>query len=185
MMLNFGSNATVGVSAERVRCRTPGAKPARGARIVSGIARRSLSEPYGAGVGVPDGTPWAPTCKGRCTSLLRTEFLDGHASDTLEEAAASAVEAWKKGSRDRAGSGVCARELAAMRRFLSDAYPSQNSPTDSSDEALFLHRALLFLTPKLFRSHLLEQGIRAPGENFFRISGRFFPFSDAAAYVTP
>jgi hypothetical protein len=55
------------------------------------------------------------------------EFLDGHASDTLEGAAAGAVEAWKKGSRDRAGSGVRARELAAMRRFLSDALPDWES----------------------------------------------------------
>jgi hypothetical protein len=55
------------------------------------------------------------------------EFLDGHAPDTLEEAAASAVEGWKKGSRDRAGSGVRARELAAMRRFLSDALPDWES----------------------------------------------------------
>ena len=55
------------------------------------------------------------------------EFLEGHASDTLEAAAASAVEAWKTGSRDRAGSGVRARELAAMRRFLSDALPDWES----------------------------------------------------------
>ena len=67
-------------------------------------------------------------CQGVLLSLYSIshgegEFLDGHASDTLEGAAASAVEAWKKGSRDRAGSGVRARELAAMRRFLSDALP--------------------------------------------------------------
>jgi hypothetical protein len=55
------------------------------------------------------------------------EFLDGHAPDTLEGAAASAVEAWKKGRRNRAGSGVRARELAAMRRFLSDALPHWES----------------------------------------------------------
>ena len=40
--------------------RPPGSKPAQGARNTCGIARRSLSEPYGAGVGVPEGTPWAP-----------------------------------------------------------------------------------------------------------------------------
>jgi hypothetical protein len=71
-------------------------------------------------------------CQGVLLSLYSIshgegEFLDGHASDTLEEAAASAVEAWKKGSRDRAGSGVRARELAAMRRFLSDALPDWES----------------------------------------------------------
>lgn len=51
------------------------------------------------------------------------EFLDGHAPDTLEEAAASAVEAWKKGTGGRAGSAAGARELAAMRSFLSEALP--------------------------------------------------------------
>ena len=71
-------------------------------------------------------------CQGVLLSLYSIshgegEFLDGHAPDTLEEAAASAVEAWKKGSRDRAGSGVRARELAAMRRFLSDALPDWES----------------------------------------------------------
>jgi hypothetical protein len=67
-------------------------------------------------------------CQGMLLGLYRSsqeegEFLDGHAPDTLEEAAVAAVEAWKKGSRGRAGSGPGARELSAMRRFLSDAVP--------------------------------------------------------------
>jgi len=51
------------------------------------------------------------------------EFLDGRAPDTLEEAAVSAVAAWKKRGKGRASSGPGARELAAMRRFLADAVP--------------------------------------------------------------
>ena len=37
---------------------------------------------------MPDGTPWAPTCKGRCTSLLRTLprrcTATGHARSPIE-----------------------------------------------------------------------------------------------------
>jgi hypothetical protein len=67
-------------------------------------------------------------CQGILLGLYRIsqeegEFLDGHAPDTLEEAAVSAVTAWKKGGKGRAGSGLGARELAAMCRFLSDAAP--------------------------------------------------------------
>jgi hypothetical protein len=67
-------------------------------------------------------------CQGMLLGLYRSsqeegEFLDGHAPDTLEEAAVGAVEAWKKGSTAKAGSGPGARELAAMCRFLSDAVP--------------------------------------------------------------
>jgi hypothetical protein len=41
--------------------RPSGSKPIRGPRNASGIARRALSEPYGAAVGVPEGTPRAPS----------------------------------------------------------------------------------------------------------------------------
>ena len=69
-------------------------------------------------------------CRGVLLALYRIsqeegEFLDGHAPDTLEGAAASAIEAWKKGRRDRAGPG--ARELTAMRRFLANALPEWES----------------------------------------------------------
>jgi hypothetical protein len=67
-------------------------------------------------------------CQGILLGLYRSSqeeggFLDGHAPDTLEEAAVSAVAAWKKGGKGRASSGPGARELAAMRRFLADAVP--------------------------------------------------------------
>ncbi len=67
-------------------------------------------------------------CRGILLGLYRCsqgerEFLDGHAPDTLEEAAASAVTVWKKGRKARAGSGPGTRELAAMRKFLLDAVP--------------------------------------------------------------
>lgn len=67
-------------------------------------------------------------CQGILLGLYRSsqeegEFLDGHAPDTLEEVAVSAVTAWKKGGKGRAGSGPGARELAAMHTFLSDAVP--------------------------------------------------------------
>ncbi len=71
-------------------------------------------------------------CQGVLLGLYRIsqeegDFLDGHAPDTLEEAAAGALEVWRKGSKGRAGSAPRPRELAAMRRFLSDALPAWGS----------------------------------------------------------
>ncbi len=55
--------AGAGSPAERALAtpRFPGSKAVGGARNTSGIARESLSQPYGAGIRVPEGTPWAPT----------------------------------------------------------------------------------------------------------------------------
>lgn len=74
-------------------------------------------------------------CQGVLLGLYRVaqgegEFLDGHGPDLLEETAAGAVDAWKKGGRGGSGgatSGAGARELAAMRSFVSEALPGWES----------------------------------------------------------
>ena len=80
-------------------------------------------------------------CQGVLLALYRVsdgdgEFLEGHAPDTLEGAAVGTVEVWRMGRmgrRGRARSGGQAREVAAMRSFVSNALPKWRS---------FLSRAL-------------------------------------------
>ena len=77
-------------------------------------------------------------CQGVLLALYRVsdgngEFLEGHAPDTLEGAAVGTVEVWRTGRRGRARSGGQAREVAAMRSFVSNALPKWRS---------FLSRAL-------------------------------------------
>ena len=77
-------------------------------------------------------------CQGTLLGLYRVsqgegEFLDGHAPDSLEEAAALAVATWKKDSLGKPAGGARAEEFAAMSRFVSDAQPEWRS---------FLTRAL-------------------------------------------
>ena len=83
-------------------------------------------------VGLGRRTEATALCQGVLLALYRIsqgegEFLDGAAPDALEEAAARAVEVWKKSGRGSAGSGAGARELAAMRSFVSDALPEWES----------------------------------------------------------
>lgn len=71
-------------------------------------------------------------CQGMLLALYRVsegddEFLEGHAPDTLEEAAHGAVEGWKKGLKGSGRSGGSARELAAMRSFVSNGLPEWRS----------------------------------------------------------
>lgn len=77
-------------------------------------------------------TEAAAICQGVLLALYRIsegdgEFLEGHAPDTLEEIAAQALAAWKKGRKGRARPGGSAREHAAMRSFVSEALPEWRS----------------------------------------------------------
>lgn len=71
-------------------------------------------------------------CQGTLLGLYRLsqeeeEFLDGHAPDSLEDAAALALATWKKSGKGRARTGTRAKEWEAMRSFVSDALPEWRS----------------------------------------------------------
>ena len=71
-------------------------------------------------------------CQGTLLGLYRVSqeeggFLDGHAPDTLEEAATLAVATWKKRGGGQSAAGARAEEWTAMGRFVSAALPEWRS----------------------------------------------------------